>query len=152
PWNAFYITSVLIRRVEADRDANIEKYLGEKSVSWGANFRVHTNTWKQQIRDNATTDIDRTYDPSRRGITVRETLVRLLPTIDPTYDNPGKAGQGYPFDNLQESSIHPGTPVFVLSTSNDGRWKYILSPTVKGWIYSEDIAMVDPQFVTEWLT
>ncbi|WP_454538586.1 SH3 domain-containing protein, partial [Escherichia coli] len=49
-------------------------------------------------------------------------------------------------------SIRPGTPVFVLSTSNDGRWKYVLSPTVKGWIYSEDIAMVDPQFVTEWLT
>ncbi|HAN6557243.1 TPA: cell wall hydrolase [Escherichia coli] len=152
PWNMFYIASVLSQGVEADRDANIKKYLGEKSVFWGANFRVHTNTWKQQIRDNATANIDRTYAPSRRGITIRETLVRLLPTLDPAYDNPGQAGQGYPFDNLQESSIRPGTPVFVLSTSNDGRWKYVLSPTVKGWIYSEDIAMVDPQFVTEWLT
>ncbi|EGT1215344.1 SH3 domain-containing protein [Salmonella enterica] len=152
PWNAFYIASVLSQGVEADRDASIKKYLGEKSVSWGANFRVHTNNWKQQIRDNATTNIDRVYDPSRRGITVRETLVRLLPTLDPAYDNPSQAGQGYPFDNLQESSIRPGTPIFVLSTSNDGRWKYVLSPTVTGWIYSEDIAMVDPQFVTEWLT
>ncbi|HAK3505547.1 TPA: hypothetical protein H1R48_004404 [Salmonella enterica] len=124
PWNVFNIASVLSLRVEADRDTGIRKYLGEKRVSWGAKFRGYKSIWKQQIRDNATTNVDQVYDSLKRGITVREILVRLLPTLDPAW-------QGYPFDNLQESSIHPDPPVFVLSTSNDDRWKYVFGYTVK---------------------
>ncbi|WP_448868841.1 SH3 domain-containing protein [Enterobacter ludwigii] len=152
PWNPSYIASVLSQGTEADRDAGIRKYLGGQSVSWGENFRVHPENWKQQVRNNATTSVDRVYRPSERGIAVRETLVRVLPTADPAYDDPRQAGQGYPFDNLQMSSVRPGTPVYVLATSRDKRWKYVLSPTVTGWVRSEDIAGVDQQFVTEWLT
>jgi cell wall-associated NlpC family hydrolase len=152
PWNPYYIASVLSKGTEAARDASIRKYLGEQSVSWGENFRIHPDNWKQQVRNNATTSVDRVYRPSERGIAVRETLVRVLPTADPAYDDPRQAGQGYPFDNLQMSSVRPGTPVYVLTTSRDRRWKYVLSPTVTGWVNSEDIAAVDQQFVTEWLT
>nr|WP_159466491.1 SH3 domain-containing C40 family peptidase [Scandinavium goeteborgense] len=152
PWNPYYIASVLSKGVEAARDAGIRKYLGEQSVSWGENFRVHPNSWKQLVRDNTTTSVNRIYDPSARGIAVMETLVRVLPTADPVYDDPRQAGQGYPFDNLQMSSLRPGSPVYVLAASRDRRWKYVLSPTVTGWVHSEDIAMVNQQFVTEWLT
>lgn len=152
PWNSSYIASVLSKGAETFRDASIRKYLGEQSVSWGENFRVHPDSWKQQVRDNVTTSVDRVYDPSARGIAVRETLVRVLPTDDPAYDDPRQAGQGYPFDNLQMSSVRPGTPVYVLTASRDRRWKYVLSPAVSGWVHSEDIAGVDQQFVTEWLT
>lgn len=152
PWNPYYIASILSKGAEAARDASIRKYLGEQSVSWGENFRIHSDSWKQQVRNNATTSVDRVYRPSGRGIAVRETLVRVLPTADPAYDDPRQAGQGYPFDNLQMSSVRPGTPVYVLAASRDRRWKYALSPTVTGWVRSEDIAAVDQQFVTEWLT
>lgn len=67
----------------------------------------------------ATISVDRVYRPSARGIAVRETLVRVLPTADPAYYDPRQAGQGYPFDNLQMSSVHPGTPVYVLAASRD---------------------------------
>lgn len=152
PWNPYYIASILSKGTEAARDASIRKYLGEQSVSWGENFRIHPDSWKQQVRNNATTSVDRVYRPSGRGIAVRETLVRVLPTTDPAYDDPRQAGQGYPFDNLQMSSVRPGTPVYVLAASRDRCWKYALSPTVTGWVRSEDIAAVDQQFVTEWLT
>lgn len=152
PWNPYYIASVLTKGAEAARNASIRKYLGAQSVSWGENFRNHPDSWKQQVRNNATTSVDRVYRPSERGIAVRETLVRVLPTADPAYDDPRQAGQGYPFDNLQVSSVRPGTPVYVLAASRDRRWKYALSPTVTGWVRSEDIAAVDQQFVTEWLT
>jgi len=152
PWNPSYIASVLSKETEAPRDASIRKYLGEHSVSWGENFRVPPGSWKKQVKDNATTSVDRFYRPSKRGIAVREASVRGLPTDDPAYDDPRQAGQGYPFDNLQMSSVRPGTPVYVLAVSRDKRWKYVLSPTVTGWVHSEDIAGVDQQFVTEWLT
>lgn len=152
PWNPSYIASVLKKGAAADRDANIRKYLDEQSIYWGENFRVHSTVWKQQVKDNVTTGIDRVYAPSARGIAVRETLVRLLPTDDPAYDDPRQAGQGYPFDNLQMSSVRTGTPVYVLTASRDKRWKYVLSPTITGWVHSEDIAQADQPFVTEWLT
>lgn len=75
----------------------------------------------------------------------------MLPTDDPAYDDPRLAGQGYPFDNLQDSSIRPGTPVYVVTESRDKRWKYVISPTVIGWVHSEDIAAADRRFVSEWL-
>ncbi|CNH52415.1 SH3 domain-containing protein [Yersinia ruckeri] len=152
PWSPSYIASVLSKGAEAARDASIRKYLGDQSVSWGENFRVHPERWKLEVRDNAATGIDRIYHSSGRGIAVRETLVRVLPTDDPAYEDPRQAGQGYPFDNLQMSSVRPGTPVYVLAVSRDSRWKYVLSPTVTGWVHNEDIAEVDQQFVTEWLT
>lgn len=151
PWNPSYIASVLTKGAEAGRDASIREYLGEQSISWAENFRVHPNSWKQQVKDNAITAIDGVYRPSARGIAVSETLVRVLPTADPAYGDPRQAGQGYPFDNLQMSSVRAGTPVYVLATSRDRSWKYIISPTIVGWVHSEDIAGVDQQFVTEWL-
>jgi cell wall-associated NlpC family hydrolase len=132
PWNPSYVASILSKGTEATRDASIRKYLGGQSVSRGENFRIHSDSWKQQVRDNATTSVDRVYRPSERGIAVRETLVRVLPTADPAYDDPRQAGQGYPFDNLQMSSVRPGTPVYVLAVSRDRRWKYVLSPAVTG--------------------
>nr|WP_282916266.1 SH3 domain-containing protein [Escherichia coli] len=77
-------------------------------------------------------------------------MVRVLPTADPAYDDPLQAGQGYPFDNLQMSSVRPGTPVYVLAASRDRRWKYALSPTVTGWVRSEDIAAVDQGSDAQW--
>lgn len=152
PWNPSYIVSILSKGAEVARDTSIRKYLGKQSISWGENFRVHPKRWKLEVRDNAATGIDRVYHSSGRGIVVREMLVRVLPTADPAYDDPRQAGQGYPFDNLQMSSVRPGPPVYVLAVSRDRQWKYVLSPTITGWVHNEDIAEVDKKFVTEWLT
>lgn len=151
PWNPHHISSLLSKGAAATRDASINTWLSSHSVSWGSNFRTHSDSWKQDVRNNTATPIDTAYQPSARSIAIRETLVRVLPTDDPAYGDPREAGQGYPFDNLQESSVRPGTPVYTLADSRDKRWKYVVSPTVTGWVHSEDIAGVDQQFVTEWL-
>lgn len=66
---------------------------------------------------------------------VRESLVRALPTDDPLFNDPRQAGEGYPFDNLQMSSLRPGTPVYTLTKSKDQRWQYVVSPAVN-WLGS----------------
>ena len=151
PWNPHHIRSLLSKGTADTRDAGINAYLSSKSLSWGSNFRTHSDSWKQDVRNNAQTAINMTYQPSARGIAIRETLVRVLPTDDPAYSDPRLAGQGYPFDNLQASSIRSGTPVYVLTHSSDKRWNYVVSPTVTGWVHSEDIAGVTQPFVTQWL-
>lgn len=151
PWNPDHIAALLKNSADAVRNASIHKFLGNDSVSWGKNFRVNSARWKQELRHNADTTIADAYASSARAIAVRETLVRVLPTADPAFGDPRQAGEGYPFDYLQMSSIHPGTPVYVLTASRDRRWKYVRSPSVMGWVHSEDIAAVDEKFVNEWL-
>ncbi|MDA6077191.1 SH3 domain-containing protein [Edwardsiella anguillarum] len=48
------------------------------------------------------------------------------------------------------SSIRPGTPVYVLTLSRDTGWKYVVSPTVMGWVKSDDVAAADSRFIAEW--
>lgn len=147
PWNPHYITFFLNSGTGvAARNASINRYLASDSISWGENFRIHSVHWKTKVKDNTDTSIDSIYQPSRRGIAIRETLLRDLPTIDPAYEDPRQAGQGYPFDNLQNSAIRPGTPVYMLTKSMDKSWAYVVSPTKTGWIHSEDIATVDQKF------
>ncbi|MFT8210160.1 MAG: SH3 domain-containing protein [Symbiopectobacterium sp.] len=152
PWNPYYITSILSKEAENVRTTNFNRFLDKDRVSWGENFRAHSFHWKENVRNNAGTAIDDVYHSSGRNIVIRETLVRGLPTADPAYDDPRQAGQGYPFDNFQISSLRAGTPIYVLADSRDKRWKYVVSPTVIGWVHSEDIVKVDQKFVTKWVS
>ena len=90
--------------------------------------------------------------PSRtaRGITVRNTAMRALPSHDPFYYDFRKAGEGYPFDYNQNSAVWAGTPLFVSHTSADGRFLAAESPYTCGWIDSRDIAFVDEEFVAKY--
>ncbi|CNI40941.1 SH3 domain-containing protein [Yersinia vastinensis] len=154
PWNPYYISSILSGSdsVIIKHDKIIKEFLSQDSISYGENFRVNSSVWKETVRNNADINIDGIYHPSGRGITLRETLVRMLPTDDPAYDDPREAGQGYPFDNLQDSSVRPGTPIYVFAASQDKNWKYIASPTVTGWVKSDDVAVVGPKFIAEWIS
>ncbi len=151
PWNPFYIRKILSSSVENTRDWGIDAYLGTTKNTWGQNFRTHDEAWKSALRDNAEVRIGSTYDAANRGIVTRESLVRVLPTDDPAYNDPRKAGEGYPFDNFQMSSIRPGTPIYTLAVSQDHRWRYVISPEVTGWVHYEDIADASAAFVNTWL-
>ena len=90
------------------------------------------------------------YDPRRRGITVDNALVRQLPTHDPAFYDFREAGQGYPFDVLQDSALRPGTPVYTLARSLDGAWLLVYSPDLIGWVDARTVASVDEHFVATW--
>lgn len=49
------------------------------------------------------------------------------------------------------SAIRAGTPLYILTSSQDKAWKFIFSPTVMGWVKSDDIANVDDTFVSSWV-
>ncbi|WP_299999353.1 SH3 domain-containing protein [uncultured Cedecea sp.] len=152
PWNASYIAHILKNKPENNRDASIRQLLSPESLSWGANFRQNSARWKNEIRNNSMGAISTIYQASSRAITVRATLVRALPTEQPAYHDPRRAGEGYPFDYLQMSAIQPATPVYILTDSQDKAWRYVISPGVTGWVKSEDIATVSPAFVNQWTT
>ena len=73
----------------------------------------------------------------RWGMTVRETDVRVLPTREIAME----AKDDYQFDYFQMSLLSFATPLSVLAQSKDGRWLFVETPYVSGWVRSQDIAI-----------
>lgn len=158
PWNPLYIRSWLERdgsnSIAAIEDYYLKKYTQETAQVFAQNFRPRSQEWKQGLADN--TDIAQfqhpapEFNPHDRAISVTETSVRVLPTEGPGFSDPTEAGQGYPFDNLQNSSIRPATPLYILGTSRDRAWYLVLAPEVLGWAHSDAVARTSPQFISQW--
>ncbi len=157
PWNPDYIHKVL-RHTPPDDLKTVEigllhyfsnEHKSPKSIGYGENFRPLSTAWLQAIETNIhLAQFDSlTYQPEQRGIAVDNLHARLLPTDDVHFYHHKLAGQGYPFDNLQISSLWVGTPVYILGESSDHAWNLVLTPDYIAWVKSSGIAKVSPNFV-----
>lgn len=84
------------------------------------------------------------------AITVRPTDLRLAPTKKPRFPDIDRPGQGYPFDEFEQSALPIGHPLMVFHKSRDGEWLYVESSLVSGWISANDIAFVNTAFMETW--
>ncbi len=86
---------------------------------------------------------------NRNAITINHTDARVLPTHKPFFLDFNKAGEGYPFDYLQNSAIYANTPIRVWHVSREGSYAYVVSGYVEGWVPIKDIAFVDESLQKE---
>jgi hypothetical protein len=108
-----------------------------------------TSTWYDETRLQvepprmhhllALADMDHFPSRDQRGIVIRPTFVRVLPTTRPFFET----ADDYPFDHLQFSEIKPNEPVRILHTSTDGAWLYIETSYANGWVEPNAIRLVD---------
>ncbi|VVD79707.1 SH3 domain-containing C40 family peptidase [Pandoraea anhela] len=164
PWNGTWLSTSLLNAAgmslladaQARRVRRFDNGRAGVRKTYGENFQPHTSAWNRAIETNmalAQLDADHasgSYDARRRGITVDNALVRLLPTRDPAFYDFREAGEGYPFDALQDSALRPGTPVYTLARSRDGAWLLVYSPDLTGWVEARTVAAVDERFVAVW--
>ncbi|MFS1538811.1 MAG: SH3 domain-containing protein [Candidatus Phlomobacter fragariae] len=152
PWNGDYIQSVLQDEKGAKRNLSYfaEKFTAANVSHYGENFRLLDANWKAKMQHLVSVPIADQYTPAARGITLRDSAVRYLPTAYPAFDDPRKAGQGYPFDMLQNSALHPAEPVYIVAATADKSWSFIISSTVMGWVDSSHIAKVNDHFIQQW--
>lgn len=88
----------------------------------------------------------------RRAITVTNTNMRVLPTHRPAFYSFKRAGEGFPFDYMQNSLVLAGTPLYATHTSADRAWILVESRFAFGWVPAGDIAWVDNAFVASFQT
>ena len=121
-----------------------------KNPGWGENLQTYPKLWVKNIANNMSLQ----NFPNRhiKAITLTATNLRLLPTTEPSFDNPKQAGEGYPFDYLQESSVSPNIPALILQTTQDGAWNLVVMNNDIGWIVTKDLAVVDDKFISQWET
>lgn len=75
----------------------------------------------------------------RSGFLAERVNCRVLPTNEGLFDEPGDVY----IDNLQASSLEPGTAAIVLHASADGAWLYIVTELISGWIPASSFAEAD---------
>ena len=85
------------------------------------------------------------------ALTIKNAQIRNLPTDKPFYKNPNIAGEGFPFDYLQNSRIHVNTPVLISHYSSDGAWAFVQNPFSSGWLPIKDLVVLDAKQRTEFI-
>lgn len=87
---------------------------------------------------------------SSKALTLKYTHIRALPTVRPLLMDPSLAGEGFPFDYLQNSSINANVPVFASHYSLDKQWIFVFSSFTYGWIKSTDIVLIEDKHALAW--
>ncbi len=108
------------------------------------NYNALTDNWAEDLNKN----INPNAFPNiaEYGIILNETNVREVPTDEFCFKRVRSAGEGYPFDYFQYTTLWMGTPVLILHQSEDEMWYFVASPYSTGWIKSSDIGQVsNPQ-------
>jgi hypothetical protein len=115
---------------------------------YGEGGRPHPRDWVRKMALNAhLADYPQGGFPA---VTVNRIDFRILPTRERHLSSPRRFGKDYPFDNLQESSAPPGTPVLVTHLSRDRKWLLTETSYALGWVPVTDVAAVDPEFMRSW--
>ncbi len=121
-----------------------------RNLGFGENKREHSSAWIEELAALANLEVFPNF--SKKAITVTNTHLRVLPTLKPHFNDFARAGEGYPFDNLQHSALWANTPIFVSHLSRDQNWVFAETPLAPGWVSIEDIAFVDNHFIKQWET
>ena len=111
---------------------------------FGENTLARSPAWAARLESEAGLD---TY-PSLglKAVTLRRTDLRQMPTDRPVFYDFAKAGEGFPFDYLQNSALWAGTPCYVTQATRDRAWYLCESPHALGWVRAQDLAFVDARF------
>jgi len=116
--------------------------------SYGENLQPHTQSFFDTMYENSNFDAFSTLN--KRAITLCRVDMRLFPTNTPLLHNPSLAGEGFPFDYLQNSALHANKPVFVSHYSKDKEWVYIFSSFASGWVKTKEIAFLEKTYTDLW--
>jgi len=121
-----------------------------KNLGFGENKREHSSAWLRQLAELA--QLDSYPNTQHKAITITNTSLRVLPTQKPHFNNFNLAGEGYPFDNFQQSILWANMPLFVSHLSRDGDWAWVESALAPGWLAIEDLAFMDDDQIKQWET
>jgi hypothetical protein len=143
PWNINYIKlkfSNTINQIESQSIYLTESmYVNqfdnfnkpESKIGYSINFRPYNRKWILKISNNMNIEQFKSFkfNLAKRAIATDNILIRVLPTNDPFYLSNKIAGQGYPFDLLQNSVIYAGTPLYVAGISRNSQWLFVITPS-----------------------
>ena len=129
--------------------------ISKKNASWGviySKMNVYGENYrkidKQWFKDIIELSNMKKFDTKRlKAITVRNANLRLFPSNRPIFKDFNKAGEGYPFDYNQNSSVNLNSPLYISHYSKDKAWAFVSASFASGWMMVRDIALVSDDVI-----
>ncbi|MEN4053011.1 MULTISPECIES: SH3 domain-containing C40 family peptidase [Sulfurimonas] len=137
PWNIDKIDISVHEAMWAYRAFRIDNSYGENLQPLEASF------FKDIYARSNFKDFAKLNKPA---ITLKALDIRAFPSEKPLLMDPKKAGEGFPFDYLQNSSIAPNKPVLVSHYSRDKEWVFIQASFAYGWVKARDIVFIPKKY------
>ncbi len=116
--------------------------------SWGENLQQHKQSFFDEMKKNS--NYEKYLEVNKRALTLSEVNVRAFPTQRPLLRDPKKAGEGFPFDYLQNTTIHANKPLLVTHYSKDREWVHVFSSFAYGWVQTNEIIFLDNRHTDLW--
>ncbi|WP_457743908.1 SH3 domain-containing protein [Sulfurimonas sp.] len=130
-----------------------------KEAMWAYNLFTPKNSYGENLQKIHQDFFDRMLKNSnfkqyatinKRALTLHHLNIRAFPTNRPLLKNPKLAGEGFPFDYLQNSTIEANKPILVSHYSKDKVWVFIESSFADGWVKSQDIVYLEKKDTDMW--
>ncbi len=118
------------------------------SNSYGENLKPINKSFFIQMKNEF--NLEKYGSLNKKAITLKYTNIRALPTNKPVLLDPTKAGEGFPFDYLQNSTIQANKPIFVSHYSKSGEWAFVFSSFTFGWIQSNELVFLEKNYTDIW--
>lgn len=109
--------------------------------SYAENLKVYDDEFFQTMLKEA--NFDDYMSLNKRAILKDNSSLRVFPTYRMLFKNPALAGEGFPFDYMQNSAIYAFEPVVVSHYSKTKEWVFVFSSFASGWVKSKDILFLD---------
>jgi cell wall-associated NlpC family hydrolase len=119
-----------------------------EGLGFGEDHRPHGQAWLQELLQYA--GLENYPNRGYPGISLGPADLRSLPTRRPHLDGFAHPGQGYAFDNLQQSLMPANTPLYVAHASRDGAWLLCDSPYGLWWVQADKVARAGPALRRIW--
>lgn len=155
PWSPSFVKAVYPLALSIENEI-LDSYHNEnkpaETMHYQENFKPRTEKWwlklKQAMQLSQLNQAS--YQSNRRAIIIANTFARNLPEQSPDFFHSSLPGQGFPFDNLQDSALWIGTPIYILGTTENKAWSLVLTPDgYITWIKSEHYALVTEAFIQQ---
>lgn len=112
--------------------------------SYGENLQPLEQSFFDRMLNNA--NFEKYGTINAKAITIKQSNMRAFPTIRPLLKDPSMAGEGFPFDYLQNSAIHANEPIFVSHYSKDREWAFVFSSFASGWLKTDRFVILEKRY------
>ena len=123
---------------------NIFKY----GKSYSENLQLHKQEFFDDMKSNA--NFENYLKLNKRAVALKELNIRAFPSNRPLLRDPQKAGEGFPFDYLQNSTIHANKPLLATHYSKDKEWVHVFSSFAYGWVKVNEITFLEKRHTDLW--
>ena len=116
--------------------------------SYGIDLQLIPAIWFDEMYDKGNYEAYGTLN--KKAISLHYLDLRSFPTKKPIFKDPSRAGEGFPFDYVQNSGVHANEPLFVSHLSKEGDWAYVFTAYATGWVPLHALAFIDEEVARNW--